>query len=131
MTQKRKSPKSSSHRSAADSAEAVDAYRAQHLDLSIRQIVTEAGAASVTVNDSESPLAWLARRKARDGQAMIAPHQFLAGEKLRADFTRGHLAPRVTADWSAPSGRRPRGSGNVAAEMTDMTMAARQRVITA
>ncbi|MBS0528145.1 MAG: DNA replication protein, partial [Proteobacteria bacterium] len=85
-------------------AEIVDAFRAQHLALSAREIMTEAGAANVIVNDSESPLAWLARRKGRDGRAMISQDQFIAGEKLRADFTRGNLTPRVTSNWSAPTG---------------------------
>ena len=86
-------------------ADGIDSFRAQHLDLATREIMTETGAISVLVNDSESPLAWLARRKGRDGRAMISPNQFIAGEKLRADFTRGHLSPRVTSDWSAPTGR--------------------------
>ena len=108
-------------------AEGVDAFRAQHLDLATRDIVTETGAISVLVNDSESPLAWLARRKGRDGRAMISPNQFIAGEKLRADFTRGHLSPRVTSDWSAPTGRSRTFAGG-AGEMTDLIIAARQRV---
>ncbi|MEA2941895.1 MAG: hypothetical protein QOD09_2424, partial [Bradyrhizobium sp.] len=65
-------------------ADGIDAFRAQHLDLATREIMTETGAISVLVNDSESPLAWLARRKGRDGRAMISPNQFIAGEKLRA-----------------------------------------------
>ena len=69
----------------------IDSFRAKHLDLATREIMTETGAISVLVNDSESPLAWLARRKGRDGRAMISPNQFIAGEKLRADFTRAHL----------------------------------------
>src|SRR5476651_2176834 len=81
--------------------EGVGAFRAQHLELSTREIMTETGAISVMINDSESPLAWLARRKGRDGRTMISANQFIAGEKLRADFTRGHLSPRVTSDWSA------------------------------
>src|SRR6185295_18459107 len=80
------------------------------------------------VNDSESPLAWLARHKGRDGCAMISPNQFIAGEKLRADFTRGHLSPRVTSDWSAPTAGRSRTSGSGAGEMTDLVVASRQRV---
>ena len=103
----------------------VDAFRAQHLDLAARQILTDEGVARVLVNDSESPLAWLARRKGRDGQAMIGPHQFLAGEKLRGDFTRAHMSPRVTSSWAAPTG------GSSAAgpgEMTDLIIASRQRV---
>jgi Domain of unknown function (DUF6456) len=106
----------------------IDAFRAQHLELAVREIVTEAGTASVLVNDGESPLAWLARRKGRDGCAMISPTQFIAGERLRADFTRGHLAPRVTSDWSAPAGGRSRSPRGGHAEMTDLVIASRQRV---
>jgi hypothetical protein len=106
----------------------IEPFRAQHLDLAIRQIVTDTGAVSVLVNDSESPLAWLARRKGRDGRAMISPNQFIAGEKLRADFTRGQLSPRVTSDWSTPTARRSRGSGSGGGEITDAVVASRQRV---
>jgi Domain of unknown function (DUF6456) len=108
-------------------ADGIDAFRAQHLDLATREIITETGALSVLVNDGESPLAWLARHKGRDGRAMISPNQFIAGEKLRADFTRGHLSPRVTSDWSAPTAGRSRTSGG-AGEMTDLVIASRQRV---
>jgi hypothetical protein len=106
--------------------EGVDPFRAQHLSLSMQEIMTEDGFARVTVNDGESPLAWLARRKGRDGRAMIDGNQFVAGEKLRADFTRAHLAPRVTSSWSGLA--RTRGSGGGAGEMTDLIVASRQRV---
>ena len=106
----------------------VDSFRAQHLELAMREIMTGTGAISVLVNDSESPLAWLARRKGRDGRAMISPNQFIAGEKLRADFTRGQLSPRVTSDWSAPTGRSRKQGGSGAGEMTDLIVASRQRV---
>jgi hypothetical protein len=102
----------------------VDAHRAKHLSLETRQILTDDGVAGVLVNDSESPLAWLARRKGRDGRSMISPHQFIAGEKLRADFTRGNMSPRMTANWIAPT----HGSGSSPGEMTDMTVTSRQRV---
>lgn len=106
----------------------VDRFRAQHLALAEREIMTDEGATTVMANDSESPLGWLARRKGRDGRAMISRDQFAAGEKLRADFTRGNLTPRVTSNWSAPTGGRPPGSGGGACEMTDLIVAARQRV---
>jgi hypothetical protein len=108
-------------------ADGIDAFRAQHLDLAMREIATGNGAVSVLVDHGESPLAWLARRKGRDGRAMISPNQFIAGEKLRADFTRGHLSPRVTSDWSAPTGRSRTFAGG-AGEMTDLVIASRQRV---
>lgn len=103
---------------AVPGAGAIDPFRAQHLALTPRQIADAGEPAVVLVNDSESPLAWLARR------GRIAPAQFLAGETLRADFTRGQLTPRITSDWSMPSGRGGNGPG----EISDSAMAARQRV---
>ncbi|MBS4005084.1 MAG: DNA replication protein [Afipia sp.] len=107
------------------SGDEIDSFRAQHLDLATRDLMTEAGLTKVVVNDSESPLAWLARRKGRDGRAMIGPDQFIAGERLRADFTRGHMTPRITSSWSGIG--RTRGSGG-GGEMTDLIVASRQRV---
>ncbi|MES2603280.1 MAG: DUF6456 domain-containing protein [Pseudomonadota bacterium] len=107
------------------SGDEVGAFRAQHLDLSVRDLMTETGMTQVLVNDSESPLGWLARRKGRDGRAMIGPDQFIAGERLRADFTRGHLTPRVTSSWTGIGRTRGAGGGF---EMTDLIVASRQRV---
>ncbi|MDR6303650.1 hypothetical protein GGQ85_001344 [Nitrobacter vulgaris] len=126
MTASNRGSSKSSRRPKERPVEIVDRFRAQHLSLAEREIVTDAGIATVMANDSESPLAWLARRKGRDGRAMISPNQFAAGERLRADFTRGNLTPRVTSNWSAPTGGR--GSGAGACEMTDLIVAARQRV---
>jgi hypothetical protein len=105
---------------------AIDPLRARHLNLGRRTIEGPAGRAQVTVDEAESPLAWLARRKGRDGRALIEPVQFLAGERLRAEFTRAQLMPRVTSNWSAPvaDGRRTAGP----AAFTDAVIAARQRV---
>ena len=90
------------------------------------EIGTAHGRASVTVDAAESPLAWLARRKARDGRALISAEQFLAGERLRADFTSAQLTPRITANWES-SVAKDRRSGR---DMTfsDAAVAARQRV---
>ena len=115
----------SSGKARAVSPEGVDAFRAQHLDLSMRDLMTDSGIMQVAVNDSESPLAWLARRKGRDGRAMIAPDQFIAGERLRTDFTRGNLTPRVTSSWSGIGRTKGAGGGG---EMTDLIIASRQRV---
>lgn len=110
----------------ATSAGQIDSRRAQHMSLSTREIMTAEGVARVLVDDSESPLAWLARRTGRDGLPMINANQFMAGEKLRADFTRGQLTPRVTSNWGAPTGRSQAGA--MAGEMTDAVVASRQRV---
>ena len=63
----------------------------QHLELAAAADRDRtSGRANVTVDEAESPLAWLARRTGRDGRALIEPHQLQAGERLRADFTRAH-----------------------------------------
>jgi hypothetical protein len=103
----------------------IGAARAQHLALS-RQILHEAGGSrSVTVNDAESPLIWLARRSGRDGRPLIEPCQLRAGERLRADFTRAHIMPRMGANLSSPVGRSGGGRGG---EFTETMIAARPRV---
>jgi hypothetical protein len=105
----------------------IDGFRARHLQLAERQIATEHGRVQVTVDDSESPLAWLARRRGRNGRSLIEPHQIQAGERLRADFTCAHMMPRTTSNWASPiaSGRR---GGERASAFTETMIAARQRV---
>jgi len=66
----------------------IDRFRGRHLALAQRQIATGNGYASVTVDESESPLAWLARRRGRNGRALLDPHQLQAGERLRAVHVR-------------------------------------------
>jgi hypothetical protein len=104
----------------------IDVFRAQHLTVSRRVLHTDDGTRSVTVNDAESPLIWLARRTGRDGRPLIEPRQFQAGERLRADFTRANVMPRMGADWSSPIGRS--GGGGVRGQFTETMIAARQRV---
>lgn len=104
----------------------VDKFRAQHLGLATRTIVTGAGEQAVILDEAESPLAWLARRKGRDGKSHLKPEQLQAGERLRADFTRAQLTPRVTSNWKAAVATGPRGSAPVA--FSDVVIAARQRV---
>lgn len=79
----------------------------------------------------ESPLAWLRRRRRKDGVALISEEQFQAGERLRADFTFAQLGPRVTANWdlalaSAPASRG--GAAGAGVEMADNVVAAGERV---
>jgi hypothetical protein len=105
----------------------IDAFRSQHLSLAQGQITTELGRASVTVDEGESPLAWLARRHGRDGRAYIEPHQLQAGERLRADFTRANLMQRTTSNWASPISSDKNGS-NRARDFTETMIAARQHV---
>ncbi len=103
----------------------INPFRARHADLVCRSLGADGG--PVLVNEAESPLAWLARRKGRDGRALIEPHQYLAGERLRQDFTFAQMMPRTTADWESPIGgaRRAPGAG---LNYSESAAAARQRL---
>ncbi|ATQ70450.1 DUF6456 domain-containing protein [Methylosinus trichosporium] len=77
------------------------------------------------VNEGESPLAWLARRKDRDGRPFLAPEQVEAGERFRRDMTQAQLLQRVTADWEASAGR---AGGVGGAPVAEVAIDARRRV---
>lgn len=79
---------------------------------------------------SESPLAWLRRRRDKSGEPMISAAQYEAGERLRADFERALLMPRLTVDWNraASGGSRHVRSPAFALDLNDSALAARQRV---
>lgn len=108
-----------------------DPFREQHQirDSELRDV---GGGAQrpVLVNSGESPLGWLRRRKGRDGRSLIGAEQFEAGERLRADFARAQLTPRVTASWDVTaSSRRSRRSAPSGPEsLSESALAARQRV---
>ena len=80
-----------------------------------------------------SPLDAYAKRRDRDGRPIITSAQREAGERLAADFMRGQLLPRVTAQWSAPAQcqRARRTTPGAGVDMTDAVASARQRVAAA
>lgn len=81
-------------------------------------------------NENESPLAWLRKRRDKDGNPLISQEQFDAGERLRADFHFAQMTPRVTAAWDAivPSRRQRRAAPGAGVELQDHVVAARERV---
>ena len=101
--------------------EGIDPWLAQHKPL--RR--AEAGEAQVLVDEAESPLAWLARRKGKDGLPLVDAACLEAGERLRRDLTIGALLPRTTANWSAAVASGARAQGPT--DFTDTMIAARQR----
>ncbi|MGU3383843.1 DUF6456 domain-containing protein [Methylobacterium sp. D53M] len=94
----------------------------QHRDLA----VVEGGAGPTLRNAAENPLAWMVRRRDRDGAPLIDAAAFEAGERLRRDMTTAALLPRMGADLGAPriDGGGPRDPASAA----DHVIAARQRV---
>ena len=105
----------------------IDSFRAQHLSVARARIETPDGPLEVSIDEAESPLGWLARRKGRDGQPLIEAVQFQAGERLRTDFTRANLTPNVTSNWdpSRAQGRRGQSGGGT---FGDAVVAAREQV---
>jgi hypothetical protein len=106
-----------------------DPYREQHGEVAPQRFDTADGWIVADVNMAESPLAQLVRHKAKNGSPFLAEAEWRAGERLRADYTRARIMPRLGANWQAAiaSGRRDGGAGGIA-ELTDAALAARQRV---
>jgi hypothetical protein len=107
----------------------ADGFALQHQSRSTIIIDDDGERRRVLVNLDESPLSRLRRQKGADGRPLIDDAAFAAGERLRSDFTRAQLVPRVTANWTAAvaNGRRSGGAGGMA-ELTEAVIAARQRV---
>jgi hypothetical protein len=77
-----------------------------------QMIVDGASTRRVTMNQAESPMAWLAAR------GHVSLRQLEAGERLRTDYETAALGPRVTMRWDAS----PVARGG-AAERLDPTLA--------
>jgi hypothetical protein len=106
----------------------VDAFQRQHRDL--QTIVLNDGSEPLTaeINLTESPLAQLMRRKARDGGSFLTRPEFEAGERLRADYTIACIMPRLGANWEMAAAGSRRGEAGRTADITHSALAARQRV---
>ena len=78
-------------------------------------------ARSITVNIAESPLGWLFSR------GLVSRRQFEAGERLRADWERAQLAPRVTMAWNATPVSRGRAGLAARPDLNGTQVDARRR----
>lgn len=76
---------------------------------------------SVTVNLSESPLAWLRSRN------RVTARQYDAGERLRADYETASLGPSVTMRWDAAPAAKGRRAAPKAIDPTTAQLSAKQR----
>jgi len=79
------------------------------------------GLRSVTVNAAESPLGWLFAR------GFVTRRQFEAGERLRSDWERARLAPRVTMSWNAAPVARGRAGAAPQPDLTGAQIDAKRR----
>jgi len=78
-------------------------------------------ARTVTVNLAESPLGWLFAR------GLVTRRQFDAGERLRADWERAQLSPRVTMAWDGAPVSRMRGGFGTGSDPTTTQIDAKRR----
>ncbi|MEO7787461.1 MAG: DUF6456 domain-containing protein [Sphingomicrobium sp.] len=78
-------------------------------------------ARSVTVNLAESPLGWLYAHR------HLTRRQYEAGERLRADWERAQLDPRVTMSWDCAPIARGASGGAPAIDLTATQIDARRR----
>lgn len=74
-----------------------------------------------TVNAMESPLGWLFAR------GLLTRTQFEAGERLRTDWERAQLAPKVTMTWDSAPLARSRGGASPNTSASDSQVDARRR----
>jgi len=87
------------------------------------------GIDQVTINLAESPLAQIASRKDRLGRRFLCQAEVDAGERLRADYERACLVPRLGINWEQPISKGKAGAARPhGLEMSEAVLAARQRV---
>lgn len=110
---------------------AGDEFAAQHQERKVRILNFGGIRRSTIVNDTESPLGWLATRKDKTGKPMLEAYQVEAGERLRADYQFAGLTSKVTSSWNPAASSNSNGGANDAATHQDNVMAARQRVVRA
>ena len=107
--------------------EAERPFLLQHAELGTVTVETVDGPQAAAANLSESPLLKLALRKDRNGRPFLDSEMLRAGERLRSDYTRGLLLPRLGVNWASLGGGGSGGQGGVV-DLTDTALAARKRV---
>lgn len=109
-------------------AEKTNAFADQHRDLEFSSILVEGVEQTVCINHAESPLASLERLKTKEGAPYFPVEAVAAGERLHADFTRGHLQPRVTMSFEPRLSGTVKGGRGGVSEISDSALAARLKV---
>ncbi|CTQ33975.1 DUF6456 domain-containing protein [Jannaschia rubra] len=95
-------------------AEAPSPFLTQHMEMAERVFSDPRGDETLRINLAESPLGGLARKKDRDGKPFLSMDLVIAGERLREDFERAQMGPRVGQNWErflTAGGRGQMGPG--------------------
>ena len=110
-------------------AEAATPFQAQHAVWGAVPVRGDDGARrKIRVNMAESPLGTMARRKGSDGKPFLTMDLVQAGERLREDFERAQMGPRVAQNWDRFLTGADRGGFLSDSGLAEGPRAARQRV---
>ncbi len=83
----------------------------------------------IQVNRNEAPLMRLYSRRTKAGISYISTDEFHAGERLRQDFERGQLQPRITANYECVIASSSKSAfGPTSADISDFAVDARTRI---
>lgn len=104
-----------------------EVFQEQHRDMQTVVVEIDETKQPARRNLNTAPLTSLSRLKERDGSAFFPEDALAAGERLAADFHRGHLNPRVTATWEPRIASRSKGEAGGTLDLTEAAMAARTR----
>lgn len=91
------------------------------------RLVVDGAPQPVLLDERESPLLWLFRRRGKDGAPQITQEEFAAGERFRADLTLAEMLPRLTVNWDAALAAGTHSARHGPADASDSSLAARQR----
>ncbi|MFV0475704.1 MAG: DUF6456 domain-containing protein, partial [Pikeienuella sp.] len=88
-------------RAATGFAEAPSPFASQHQLRGARRYANPATGEIETmqINTGESPLGWLSRRRDANGARLLSAEEVEAGERLREDFERAEIGPKLGQDW--------------------------------
>lgn len=104
-----------------------EVFQEQHRDMQTVVVDVDDAKQPARRNLNTSPLTSLSRLKERDGAVFFPADALAAGERLAADFHRGHLNPKVTATWGPKVASRTKGEAGGLLNLTEAAMAARVR----
>lgn len=110
-----------------------DEFLGQHQIRTEQQILEQGQKKQVLINDAESPLTWLAKRKRKDGKPLIEPYQLASGERLRAAFEKSLMAPQMTQNLGrlASSHSKQNKSGAPELNLSEAAITAKHNFFTA
>ncbi|QZO04846.1 DUF6456 domain-containing protein [Agrobacterium vitis] len=104
-------------------------FAGQHGERASETLVEPDGSRStVRRNLDDQPFSTVARLRDRTGKPYLPPEAVAAGERLAADFERGHLQPRITASFEPRLAQKHKGARPSGLDLTDSALAARLRV---